>query len=195
MSGSNFSSILRIVGANGFGLEEREENDYYATDPNALELLLKEETFSRNVWEPACGGGHLAKVLVENGYNVLATDLVDRGYGKPGIDFLKCGIPFDGDIITNPPFKYALEFTERALDLIPEGNKVAMFLKLTFLEGQKRRAFFKKHPPKRVYVFSKRTGCAKNGEFEKYGNHHVAAYAWYVWEKDNKDDPRIKWIN
>lgn len=46
---------------------------------------------------------------------------------------------FEGDIITNPPYKYALEFVERALESVLPGRKVAMFLKLQFLEGQKRK--------------------------------------------------------
>jgi hypothetical protein len=64
-----------------------------------------------------------------------------------GIDFLQWDSPFDGDIITNPPYKFALEFVEKALELITDGHKVAMFLKLQFLEGKARRAFFDKAPP------------------------------------------------
>lgn len=93
---------------------------------------------------------------------------------------------FSGDIITNPPYKYALEFVEKALDIVNEGNKVAMFLKLTFLEGQKRKQFLTNNPPK-VYVYSKRQICAKNGEFEKISSSAVA-YAWFVWEKGYKGD-------
>ncbi len=80
----------------------------------------------------------MAKKLVEYGYNVKATDLIDRGYGEGGVDFLACKDKFEGDILTNSPYKYATEFVLKALDLVPEGNKVFMFLKLTFLEGKKR---------------------------------------------------------
>ena len=135
------------------------------------------------------GGGHLANVLVDQGYKVYASDIVDRGYdGTEIIDFLKLesNVLFSGDIITNPPYKYALEFVEKALDIVNEGNKVAMFLKLTFLEGQKRKQFLTNNPPK-VYVYSKRQICAKNGEFEKISSSAVA-YAWFVWEKGYKGD-------
>lgn len=72
-------------------------------------------------------------------------------------------------------------------------GKVAMFLKLTFLEGQKRRKMFDKYPPKYVYVFSKRKKCALNGEFEKMGESAVA-YAWFIWEVGYKGDTIVKWI-
>ena len=35
---------------------DRQQHDYYATDPRALECLLEQEEFS-NVWECAAGGG------------------------------------------------------------------------------------------------------------------------------------------
>ena len=41
------------------------------------------------------------------GYKVKATDLIDRNYGEYGIDFLKTNLEFKGDILTNPPYKYA----------------------------------------------------------------------------------------
>lgn len=41
---------------------------------------------------------------------------------------------WDGDILTNPPYKYAKEFIEHAMTIIPDGRKVFMFLKLQFLE-------------------------------------------------------------
>nr|DAL75790.1 MAG TPA: adenine-specific methyltransferase [Bacteriophage sp.] len=138
----------------------------------------------------------MAKVLEDKGYQVISTDLIYRGYGneKP-VDFLQEPVAeFDGDIITNPPYKYALEFVEKALERVKPGRKVAMFLKLQFLEGKNRKQFFLIHPPKTVYVSSSRLKCAINGEFEKCISSAVA-YAWFVWEKGYKGNPEIKWIN
>lgn len=190
----NSKSIYVCNGASNHTTAERQKHDYYATDPKATELLLEQETFNKNIWECACGEGHIANVLKQHGYNVYSTDLIDRGYQDKLVDFLMNKEKFDGDIITNPPYKYAREFVENAMELIPNGNKVAMFLKLTFLESKNRKELFKKYPPKVVYVSSSRLQCAKNGEFEKYGQTAVA-YAWYVWEKGFKGDPIIKWIN
>ena len=187
----NYNSVFKTLGASSHTEQEREANDYYATDPSVLKPLIDHEKISHSVWECACGGGHLAKTLSSNGFNVKATDLIDRGYGTPDIDFLKCNELFNGDILTNPPYKYALEFVEHALKLIPKGNKVIMFLKLQFLEGQERRRLFDTMQLSKVYVFSKRQQCAKNGIFT---GSSAVAYAWFVWIKGYNDAPIIEWI-
>ncbi len=193
----NINSIYKTLGASNHTNKERQKHDYYATEPKAMEILLEVEKFNKNVWECAVGEGHLAEVLKKHGYNVKCTDLIDRGYGIGGVDFLKETKMFDGDIITNPPYKYAQEFIEKAIELIPIGNKIAMFLKIQFLEGKKRKKLFKKYPPKVIYVSSSRLLCAKNGEFEKMrqGGGSAVAYAWFIWEKGYKEDTIINWIN
>lgn len=193
------NSIFRALGASNHTAKLRQSNDYYATDPKAMELLLEVESFYPVVWECACGEGHLSKVLEKHGYNVFSTDLIDRGYGEPKhIDFLN-DVPlwfkFPGDIITNPPYKYALEFVQKALDIIQPGRKIAMFLKLAFLEGKKRKEFFLHNPPKIVYVSSSRLNCAMNGDFEKYPSNNAVCYAWFIWEKGFTGEPKIRWIN
>jgi hypothetical protein len=174
------------------------EHDYYATAPRAVELLLEREAFHPYVWEPACGTGHISKVLEARGYKVYSTDLIDRGYGLGGVDFLKTQKErvkddMPRDIITNPPYKYAKEFVEHALDVSMDGTKIAMFLKLTFLEGQGRRELFRNNPPKVVYVSSARLQCAKNGEFSAANS--AVAYAWFVWEKGFHGDTVVRWFN
>lgn len=94
-----------------------------------------------------CGQGHLAKVFTENGFEVKATDLIDRGYGTGGVDFLQCTEVFHGDIVTNPPYSLAQEFVEHALQVVSDGHKVCMFLKVQFLEGKSRKKLFTETPP------------------------------------------------
>ncbi len=112
------------------------------------------------------------------------------------MNFFERVAPCAVDIITNPPYKYAKEFVEHALDIVDYGRKVAMFLKLTFLESKSRRTLFEKYPPKRVWVFSERVQCAKNGDFEKYKNSGATAvaYAWFIWQKGYTGQPTIGWI-
>ena len=164
----NKQAAFTTIGARNYSKDPRVENDYYATDPKALELLLEKEEFHKTIWEPACGEGHLSKVLVRHGYHVYSTDLVYRGYGMQSkLDFLKCDLKdFPVDIITNPPYKQATEFVEKALDVVAPGRKIAMFLRLQFLEGKRRRALFDNYPPSTVYVSSGRLRCAPNGDFE-----------------------------
>lgn len=193
---SKMRAVLTVNGAHNFTQDEREPNDYYATDPNALRELLKRERFATNIWECACGGGHLSRVLEDEGYIVKSTDLFDRGYGTSGVDFLSTDETFDGDIITNPPYNRALEFVQKAIKTVPEGNRVAMFLKLTFLEGQRRRLFFEENPPEYIYVSTTRVRCALGGNFENLtGKSSAVAYAWFIWRKGYKGEPKVRWFN
>lgn len=194
---STFNTFITL-GANNHTDVEREKYDFYATPPLAVKELMKLEKFNNNIWEPCCGMNHITNILRENKYTVRTSDIVDRVNDGTVeiIDFLNCNEEYNGDIITNPPYKLATEFVYKTLETIKEGNKVAMFLKLTFLETQKRKELFIKHPPKIVYVSSSRLGCSQTGEFDENGNTISAvAYCWFIWEKGYKGETIIKWFN
>lgn len=176
---------------------EREENDFYATNPKALKLALpqlEEIGLSKNVWECACGEGHLSEVLKQNGYKVISTDLIDRGYGEV-LDFLSVNgtNKYDLDILTNPPFKKAEEFVAKGMELITQGHKLFLFLKVQFLEGKRRYKMFKNYPLKKLLVYSERQQCAKDAEFEKY-TATTQCYCWFCFEKGYNGEPTIDWI-
>lgn len=187
----NKKSTFVTLGASSHSDKERQEHDYYATDPKTIDELLAVEDFNGPIWEPCCGGGHLSKQLEENGFDVISTDLIYRGYGTGGIDFFTQELLAD-EIITNPPYKYAKETVEYAMNL--GAKKVAMFLKLTFLEGKARNALFKKYPPKKVWVYSSRRQVAINGDPEMFQKSSAAAYAWFIWEQDFSGETTIGWI-
>ena len=162
--------VFKSLGASNHTENERENNDYYATDPVAIDELLKKETLNHNIWECACGGLHLSNRLKELGYNVRTSDLIKRVEDDniEVLDFLSYKGKYEGDIVTNPPYILAKEFVLKALDIVSEGNKVVMFLKLLFLESQNRyEELFKLYPPKKIYVCSKRVRCKINGDFSK----------------------------
>lgn len=198
-TGNNKSTYV-MLGASNHTDKERQNDDYYATNPHALELLL--DSLKRDgielhkyIWECACGQGHLSDVLEKNGYITTNTDLVDRGYKNNflQLDFLTTNTIFDGDILTNPPYKYAREFVEHALDILKDSYYCIMLLKIQFLEGQARLNLFKRYPPKYVYVNSARQICAMNGKFDKYKSTAIC-YCWFVWQKGFKGEPVIRWI-
>lgn len=192
----NSRSAHAILGARNYAQNEREINDYYATEPKAVRLLLEVEQFAPTIWECACGAGHLSEEIKAHNYDVISSDLIDRKYGEV-MDFLEFSTPLDNgiDIITNPPYSKAAEFVEHALDILADGQKAAFFLKIQFLEGKSRRKLFEAAPPARIYVSSSRLRCAMNGDFERYAKSNAICYAWFVWEKGFKGDPVIKWIN
>jgi hypothetical protein len=90
----------------------REKDDYYITAP---EKLLSVEKFDGPVWEPCCGEGHISRVLLDAGYDVVSTDLVDRGYGEPRVDFLLEWRTLAPNIVTNPPFALIEDFMRTGL--------------------------------------------------------------------------------
>lgn len=84
------------------GNNEREKNDFYATDPIAAEWLCELEDLHHDIWECACGKGHLAKVFAAHGHNVRSTDLIDRGYGQGGVNFFLQTEPWGGRYCYKP---------------------------------------------------------------------------------------------
>lgn len=192
----NSKAVYSTLAASNHSETDRVDNDYYATPPKAVEELLKREPFNHYVWECAVGGGHIADVLKQNGFNVKCSDIVDRGYADTEVaDFLhteRDKNDFARDIITNPPYSMATEFVKHALDISMDSTKVAMFLKIQFLETKKRYELFKEYPPKKIYVFVNRVNCGKNGVFGKESS--AVCYCWFVWEKGYKGKPTVDWI-
>lgn len=167
----------------------RPEFDYYPTPPEATHALLGAETFTGTIWEPACGDGAISKILEAQGYSVLSTDLIDRGYGTGGKDFFTSFDTAD-NIITNPPYNLAQEFIEHAL--AQTTGKVAMLCKLQFLEGAKRKKMFQRVPLARVHVFSKRIKMSRNG-IDQYSS-SMLCFAWFIFEHKYEGEPTIRWI-
>lgn len=87
-----------------FRYPKRAAFEFYPTPPEATRALLSVESFEGSIWEPACGDGAISKVLEAAGYQVISTDLIDRGYGAGGHNFLKSDRPLAKNIITNPPY-------------------------------------------------------------------------------------------
>lgn len=141
----NSKTTFTTLGASNHSDYERVEHDFYATDSKAVDELYKVIGVPEKVWECACGAGHLSKRMEQLGSKVISTDLIDRGYGEGGIDFLSESKLKAPVIITNPPYKYAKEFVLHSIELGAE--TVCMFLKLTFLEGIGRQELFQKYPP------------------------------------------------
>lgn len=143
-------SVFTTLGASNHSSEERESNDYYATHPDAINYLKKKIELPHLILEPACGEGHLSERLKELGHEVMSYDIVDRGYGEVQNFFEMLTAPTDKEfaIVTNPPYKWSLQFVLHSLELLHDGMLVCMFLKTTFLEGKRRyNELFRFTPP------------------------------------------------
>jgi hypothetical protein len=125
---------------------ERQEQNFYPTPAWVTEALLRTVRLPKGIWEPCCGNGAMARVLESHGHHVVGTDLVDRGYGEGGRDFLlESRLPDSVTaIVTNPPYGRTLlpRFVDHALALTrPVGGMVALLVNVqwqTAAENSKR---------------------------------------------------------
>lgn len=97
---------------------ERVPDDLYPSPPEATECLLKNVRFNGAIWECASGLGHISRVFLEAGYEVVSTDLraAEYEYGEAG-DFLASTETRAPNIVTNPPYKLMREFWRKAFTL------------------------------------------------------------------------------
>lgn len=169
------------------------DNDYYPTPSWATQKLLDAEKFTGSIWEPACGDGSMSDIIAANGFQVYSSDLIDRGFGDTNVDFLKDTFLTRYDnIITNPPFNLAEEFLDQAYNLA--NHKIALLLRLSFLEGKGRyKSVYSKFPPSKILVFSSRVTFYPAGQVTGGGG--TTAYAWYVWDKQYSGPTIIDWLS
>lgn len=196
-------AINLTMGARTGAKNTRDEHDFYATDPQALIDFIKQyekdgKRLSKNVIEPCAGEGHLSEVLKQNCENVQSWDLVQRKYPLDKVmDFLTYNPAelHDADIVTNPPFKYALEFIKHGLNIISDGHRVIMFMKIQFLESVKRYEELFVHKNLRyVYVCSHRQLTVQNAEFDRENKVKTMCLAWFVFERGYYGEPTLRWI-
>lgn len=153
------------VGTAGLGPEK---DHYYRTPVAATAALLDRETFAPFVWDPCCGDGAIAKVLVARGYVVIASDLVERGYAAGGVDFLAWGLGV---------------------------RKLAVFQRLAWLEGDRRhRTIFSQMPLARVHVFTKRMTLWRGDDPNAKDKGGMIPFAWFVFDRDHVGAPVLAWI-
>jgi hypothetical protein len=171
---------------------ERQKDDFYPTPERATLALLDVEQFDGPIWEPACGDGAISRVLENAGHDVISSDLVDRGYGESRIDFLMELASRAPNVVTNPPFKLAVPFVRQSVRLTT--GKVAMLLKIAFLEGIERAEMFQKTPLARVLVFSRRLAFVPGDGARKLDGGGMMAFAWFVWDHAHVGKPTIGWL-
>jgi hypothetical protein len=152
--------------------------DFYPTPAEVTQTLLHQfpDLFqSKHIWEPACGAGDMSKVLLTCN-TVCSTDLHNHGYGTTGQDFLTTPAPPGVTaIVTNPPFRLAAQFIERARSFkVP----FAMLLKSTYWHSKKRHALFTNTGPLAVCPLTWRpvfSPCR--------GGSPTLDFLWTVWDQ------------
>jgi hypothetical protein len=171
---------------------ERVEGDFYPTPAWVTECLLSTVTLRGPVWEPCCGDGAIAKVLTAAGHAVVATDLVDRNYGRGGVDFFRTSRVPDGcrAVVTNPPYgaggraaKAAynmLAFTDHAIRLAHKAEgQLALLVRLQWIAGKRVASLLSDARMRSVIVLTRRIQWFDHGEATKTAQHH---HAWIFFD-------------
>jgi hypothetical protein len=156
--------------------------DLYSTPAVAVEALLRVEKLPHTIWEPAAGRGAIVNVLRSAGHEVVASDIYDYGFPLHFTgNFLEAiDLPTGAEtIITNPPYKHAEAFVERALELAP---LVIMLLRLAFLESERRCSILENCGLARVHVFRKRLPMFHRDGWTGPKANSGMAFCWMVWD-------------
>lgn len=190
--------------AGGNSATEKAENDFYATDPDTVDIFMKRalsdnlfyDMYGQTVWECACGDGNIAHKMKQYFPQspLLATDLVYRGYGEGGIDFLTAK-KRARMIITNPPFSLINDFIKHGLE--QTDRYLVLFAKIQLLETVERKKILEKSPLRYIYVHSTRQATWKNGESRDLQGKKWATtmfLAWFVWDKMYDGEPVVRYL-
>ena len=195
---------VRAIHVSGY---QRVSQDFYRTPSWVTEALLKHVTLRGPVWEPCCGDGAMASVLAERGHQVVASDLVDRGYGETGVDFYDCSAFPAGcaALVTNPPYGEAgpanraagfsraamPRFVRHGLSLTAQAQgQLALLVRLQWSAGKHASRLITSAPFDTMVVLTRRICWFDLGEKTQTGQHH---HCWLFWDYQRKSTcpPRI----
>jgi hypothetical protein len=158
---------------------KRDPNDFYPTPPEVCRAFVAAELpfLPLKIWEPAVGDGALARHLPGE---VIGSDLVDRGFGTPRVDFLMERKKWADALVTNAPFQLNDQFMLHAFDL--DISYIAILHPTIFLNTGMWRDIWHRRHPQRVYTLTWRPDMFGIGSPDQR-----CSYAWSVWDKKAPD--------
>lgn len=179
---------------------DRKELDFYPTPEWITEAVIHElrqyhvdhNTF---MWEPACGQGHISRILHKYFGNVMSTDIADYNYDGQSFsirNFLEYNTVLreNSCIITNPPYgKLAEKFIRHALNILP-ADGVCAFLMRNEYDCAKTRVDLFQHSAfcKKLVLTTRPKWIAESDGSPRHN------YAWYIWDRRNGgNSPVIKY--
>ncbi len=189
--------MLDHAAGSGQHTYEARAQDCYETPSEAVHALLQVEDIPEWIWEPACGPGSIVRALEAAGHKVIASDLYEYGQPISGLDFLARSTKMWNSgvkcIVTNPPYKHAQAFVDKALDQVP---LVIMLLRLAFLESVRRTYVLEKSGLARIHVFRNRLPMMHRKDWNGPKASSAMPFAWFVWERGHTGPTtidRISW--
>ena len=171
--------------------------DAYFSPPEAVRSLLRIEAdhLPHKIWEPAAGDGAIVRPMRQAGYEVFASDVADYGLDgcEVGVDYLKAKRRGKAEgIVTNPPYKLAMRFAEKAIGEVPY---LALLLRTNFLESTSRMPFFQRHQPARLWISSRRLPMMHRHGWTGPRAPSNTCFAWFIWDSRSTEKCRFSWFD
>ena len=172
---------------------DREENEHYVEPSWCSERLFAEENFEGGVYDPCCGFGRIVISALKAGLKGYGSDLVDRGWDSTRTphDFMSSSDEKHDNIVCNPPFDIAPQFTLHALKLAK--RKVAIIFPTARLNAAH---WMKETPLARIWLMTPRPSMPPGYVIvagEKPGSGKMD-YCWAVFEHGTSAPSEIKWL-
>jgi len=180
----------------------RSDDDWYIEPEWVSARLFGVEHFEGAVWDPACGSGRICESARAAGHTIMYSDIVDRGYRGLDLplvvrDFIEMETQAD-NIVSNPPFDIALEFTVKAL--ASARRKVAIVFPTARLNAAR---WLQDTPLRRVWLLTPRPSmgpgtCVTTGiwpEGTKPNQGGKMDFCWLVFERGHVGEPSIGWLH
>lgn len=175
---------------------DRALDAYFSPPEAAISLLdIEADYLPKCIWEPAAGNGALVHPLEAEGFTVIASDIADYGLTgcMSGVDYLLANPPPEaGGIVTNPPYKLAVQFAEKAIN---EVSYLALLLRTNFLESTARMTFFRRHPPARIWISSRRLPMMHRHGWKGPQAPSNTCFAWFIWDLHSKQKRIVDWFD
>lgn len=178
----------------------RVDSDYYREPAWITDALLDAVQFTGTILDPCCGGGRIPSRCLDRGLHATGSDIVDRGFGRVQ-DVFDRTEPLD-NIISNPPFTLAERVARHAFTIVR--HRIALLLRLPFLEGKCRDALYARFPPTLILASRKRVSCppgrlGRDGPKDRWGallepeeTGGKMPYAWFIWQIGHVGDTVIR---
>lgn len=171
--------------------------DAYFSPAEAVISLLHIESghIPKCIWEPAAGDGAIVRPFESAGYTVVASDIADYGLAgcKTGVDYLGAAAEAGVEgIVTNPPYKLAIKFAEKAISEVPY---LALLLRTNFLESTARLPFFRRHQPARIWISSRRLPMMHRYGWDGPRAPSNTCFAWFIWDASAEQKCILDWFD
>lgn len=181
---------LNLSATNRKGLA-RQPHDFYETPSGVVDLVLEElrlgPAYDGFVVDPGSGMGAVAEAVARRcplatvqGVEVqenLVLACREKGVSSVGYehaDFLKWRPTTLPDlVIGNPPFKHALEFVSKALQIVKPAGRVALLLPQGFRGGHGRYLFHQANPAEEIVIVPRPSFNGSGVDSTEY--------SWFVW--------------